>query len=147
MATDDSSPGKDEGINAFMALGLAAIRAQFRGKRLRRKVKEDRAQLVEDYSGGSLVSQCSQALSLYYDYTFRLEEKTFRAIAGGGISLPSEEVREVFGRWSIELANDELYLLLKRNDGEVIRWTIEERERTFFTSMDSDGTLRRCPPD
>lgn len=132
MATDDSSVYPEEVIRALQTFAVNEVKTQLRGKRLRRVVKQDRAQLVGDYSGGSLVSECSQALSLYYDYTFRLEEKTFRAITGGGISLPSEEVREIHGRWSIDVIDNELYLTLKRYDDIVLNWTIEPQNLTVL---------------
>src|SRR5206468_13116562 len=127
--TDDNDLSVEDFLKGLMALGMVSIKAQFSGKVLRRVVKEGRAQLVQDYSGGSLVSQSSQVLSLYEDDTFVLEDKAFRAITGGGISLPSEKVRRVSGGWSLEMTGNQLYLVLKSGDGASLRWMVEEREQ------------------
>ena len=123
--TDDTDVDEHKVLDALIKIGLVAMMSTLSGHAFKRDLKPARSQLVSDYSGGSALSKRSQALFLYSDATFRFEEKTFRAITGGGVSLPSEEVRALSGEWSLEITGDELYLVLKREGAVMDRWPIE----------------------
>lgn len=112
-------------MDALIKLGLVGMMATLSGHVFKRVLGRGRSQLVQDYSGGSALSERSQALFLYSDATFRLDEKIFRTITGGGVSLPSEEVRSLSGKWLLEITEDVLYLVLKRDGTVIDRWPIE----------------------
>jgi hypothetical protein len=121
-------------------LGLRLATDSLGGKVWTRPRRRRRAQLVSDYSGGSVLSECSQELRLERNGLFRLRERLFTAITGGGVSLPSETIKTIEGVWEADVGATELtmWLVLKYNDGDLFaRWRLGERE-PFTRCLDGD---------
>lgn len=114
-----------------------------RGKVLHRRVDQQRAQLVNDYTGGSLVSQVSQSLELHTDNSFRFEVAAFSAVVGTG--LGSEHKRVMSGSWAIGVKGRTPHLTL-RADGDVVASWASESDGTRAHQLDGERwTMSEIP--